>query len=166
MGNFPEAVPNIPFHRTPTVPSLVSGRGITALIMNPVILLGEGDRSALSALLHHQLPGLIPHPRSYDTLSGFIGSSRICDDDEILDVHVGLGDLVILSSPKHSRSVRVVLPQDARDGTERISVLSPLGLSILGRKVGSTVGSPSSGGQHPVLIREVLKGTAAPAFQR
>jgi len=134
--------------------------------MNPSILLGERDRSTLSALLHHQLPGLIPHPEAYDALSGFIGSSRICNDESTLDVHVGLGDLVILSSPKRSRSIRIVLPREARDGTELISVLSPPGLSILGRKVGTEIVWPSPAGSQRAVIREVIKNSLAPPCPR
>ncbi len=129
--------------------------------MNPTIVLTGRDRSTLSALFHHQLPGLIPHPEAYDALSGFIGSSRICDDEPTLDVHVGLGDLVILSSPKRSRSIRIVLPKEARDGTERVSVLSPCGLSILGRKVGTNVTWTSPAGPQRAVIREVLKDSLA-----
>lgn len=133
--------------------------------MNPSIILGESDRSTLSALLHHQLPGLIPHPQAYDALSGFIGSARISSDESTLELRAALGDLILLSSPKRSRSVRIVLPADARDGTERISVLSPLGLSILGRKVGSVIASASTG-QHDMIIREVLKDSLVPPSPR
>ncbi|WAC21805.1 GreA/GreB family elongation factor [Luteolibacter sp. SL250] len=134
--------------------------------MNPSIILAEHDRSALSALLHHQLPGLIPHPEAYDALSGFIGSSRISRDEPILGMHVGLGDLVILSSPQRSRSIRIVLPREARDGTERISVLSLLGLSLLGRKVGTHVTWKSPAGIQREIVREVLKDSLAPPCPR
>lgn len=129
--------------------------------MNPTIILSGRDRSTLSALFHHQLPGLIPHPEAYDALSGFIGSSRTCDEESTLDVHVGLGDLVILSSPKRSRSVRIVLPAKARDATEFVSVLSPCGLSILGRKVGTSVTWTSPAGPQRAVIREVFKDALA-----
>ncbi|RYD31519.1 MAG: GreA/GreB family elongation factor [Verrucomicrobiaceae bacterium] len=134
--------------------------------MNPSILLGERDRSTLSALLHHRLPGLIPHPQAYDALSGFIGSARICDDESTLEVHVGLGDPVILSSPGRSRSIRIVLPGEARDATERVSVLSPCGLAILGRKVGTDVVWPTPAGPQRAVIREVLKSSLAHPPQR
>jgi regulator of nucleoside diphosphate kinase len=134
--------------------------------MNPTIILAERDRSALSALLHHQLPGLIPHPEAYDTLSGFIGSSRISHDEVTLDMHVGLGDLVILSTVKRSRGIRIVLPKEARDGTERVSVLSPPGLSLLGRKVGTSVSWTSPAGPQRAVIREVLKDSLVPHCPR
>jgi regulator of nucleoside diphosphate kinase len=131
--------------------------------MNPTIILGERDRSTLSALFHHQLPGLIPHPKAYDALSGFISSSQVCYDESTLEMYVGLDDLVILTTPKRSSSIRVVLPKEARDGTERVSLLSPCGLSLLGRKVGSSVVWTSSTGQQRAVIREVIKAPHAQA---
>lgn len=125
--------------------------------MNSSIVLGESDRSTLSALFHHQLPGLIPHPQAYEGLRSFISSTAISEDETILDSHVALGDLVILGSPKRSRSVRVVLPEDAREGTGFVSVLSPLGLSILGRKVGSTILGTGTAGPQQAVIKELQK---------
>lgn len=125
--------------------------------MNPTIVLGEHDRSTLSALLHHKIPGLIPHPKAYDALRSFINSAKISNDEHLLDAHVALGDLVILGSPRNARSVRIVTPEDARENTGCISILSPLGLSVLGQKVGSTVTWPSGNGQQQAVIREVLK---------
>lgn len=134
--------------------------------MNSSNILGERDRSKLSALLHHKLPGLIPHPKAYETLRNFIHSSHTSEDEATLQAHISLGDQVIISSPRHTRSVRVVLPEEAREGTERISVLSPQGLAILGKKVGSTITWSTATGTQEVMIREVLKEAYAPVCFR
>ena len=133
--------------------------------MNSIILLSEGDRSTLSALLHYQLPGLIPHPRAHTTLLGFIGASLLSKDPKVLEHHVAFGDLVTLGTADDAsapKEIRLVLPAEARPGTERISVLTPLGLAVLGRKVGESVRWTAPEGQQLMTIREVRKKVTIP----
>ncbi len=131
--------------------------------MKSIILLSEGDRSTLSAILHHQLPGLIPHPLAHISLLSFIGSSRISQDPQSLESHIAMGDIVILSDDKGvQQAIRVVPPAEARSGTERVSILTPLGLAVLGRKVGETVRWTSPTGLRRMIIREVRKTALAP----
>lgn len=131
--------------------------------MNPIIVLSDIDHSKLSALLYHRLPGLIPHPVPHAALSGFLEASRIEKDNTALQQRVALRDHVILKSPEYDigkHEVRVVLPSDVGTGEDRLSVLSPLGLALLGRKVGELVSLAS---HLPMTITEIRKAPLAPA---
>lgn len=131
--------------------------------MNSIIVLSDRDHSKLSALLYHRLPGLIPHPIPHAALSGFLEASRIDNDPQTLRQRVELRDHVILHSPEHDigqHEFRIVLPADVDTSPERLSVLSPLGLALLGRRVGELV---SLANHLPMTITEVRKNPLAPA---
>ena len=131
--------------------------------MNPIIVLSDIDHSKLSPLLYHRLPGLIPPPVPHAALSGFLEASRIEKDNTALQQRVALRDHVILKSPEYDigkHEVRVVLPSDVGTGEDRLSVLSPLGLALLGRKVGELVSLAS---HLPMTITEIRKAPLAPA---
>ncbi len=99
---------------------------------------------------------------------GRIGS-RIMEIEHILNVaeiidskdtsHVSLGNWVILKNMKTGEEIRIriVTPQEADIFTGRVSEDSPMGKSILGRKVGDKVKVNAPGGivEYEIVAIEV-----------
>lgn len=99
---------------------------------------------------------------------GRIGS-RIMEIEHILSVaeiidskdtsHVSLGNWVILKNMKTGKEIRIriVTPQEADIFTGRVSEDSPMGKSILGRKVGDKVKVNAPGGivEYEIVAIEV-----------
>ena len=113
--------------------------------------------------MYHRLPGLIPHPVPHAALSGFLESSRIDNDPQTLKQRVELQDHIVLQSKEHNigqHEFRIVLPADVDVSPERLSVLSPLGLAMLGRRVGELI---SLANHLPMTITEIRKAPLAPA---
>jgi regulator of nucleoside diphosphate kinase len=50
----------------------------------------------------------------------------------------------------------LVFPEDADFEQDKISVLSPVGCSIIGYKVGSTISIPSPKGETKAIVEEIL----------
>lgn len=113
-----------------------------------------------------RLEGIIDSPRSRDPRDA--GSverlERHLGDAEILSArHIG-PDVVTMNSEVRVRDLdthevvvfRVVFPRAADSAAARISVLAPLGMAVLGRRVGESVDWETPGGRRRLRVDRVL----------
>jgi regulator of nucleoside diphosphate kinase len=101
------------------------------------------------------------HPRAE---GGLALLERHVDDAEVLPAGCIGPDVVTMNSEVRVRDLdthqamvfRVVFPRAADAAAGRISVLAPLGMAILGRRVGDHVRWPTPGGVRRLRVDRVL----------
>lgn len=131
--------------------------------MNLNLLLSESDYADLRALLHHRIPGLYPHPAPIEKLTQLLSSSSRSNDSEQLQRRVCLHDEILLvptGNDHNWESFRVVLPGDASTSGGRLSILSPAGFALIGRKIGDAVTWNDGKGERVMEIRAIRKAMA------
>jgi regulator of nucleoside diphosphate kinase len=106
--------------------------------MNPYhdLLVSARDAEALASLV-----GDNSHePDATGALADLVMEARLVADDELPENRVAMNSLVTYRDGDGAeRKVRLVHPRDADPAALRISVLSPVGRALLGRKRGSTI---------------------------
>jgi len=122
-------------------------------------LLDEADHAGLAALLS---PDAHPRPAGAqrEALAGFLTESAVTRDPAELESRVGISDRITLVSPTDSRDwykPEIVMPHDADVDADRISVLTPMGLAVLGRKIGERVSWETPAGPRVMTVTGLLK---------
>jgi regulator of nucleoside diphosphate kinase len=83
-----------------------------------------------------------------DALADLMMDARLVPDGELPANRVAMNSRVTyLDADGAERTVSLVHPRDADPATLRISVLSPVGRALLGRKEGSTITAALPGGR-------------------
>jgi len=75
-------------------------------------------------------------------LRDLLENATITEDETLLAGRVGLGDEVLLISPKNQRDtfkLRIVTPSEADIDRDRIPVSLPIAQAVLGRRLGESV---------------------------
>ncbi len=129
--------------------------------MQTTTFLSEEDHSLLSELLYHRRPGMLPVPGSYNSLSALLANSRQFPlDAPELENRVGLNDSIRLVSPNDESDFyepSIVLPAEADLSLDRLSVLTPIGFAVIGRKTGETVSWETPRDRREMRIDSVRK---------
>lgn len=132
--------------------------------MQTTYFLSEKDHTLLSQLLHNRIPGLFPVPAIIDTLTTLLAKSHRSSNGPVDTEHfVSIGDHVMLVSPSdHADTYEpvIVLPADSDLASDRLSVLTPLGLAVIGRRTGQTVTWQTPRGPREMKIASILKDGA------
>ncbi|MFT4175978.1 MAG: GreA/GreB family elongation factor [Luteolibacter sp.] len=135
--------------------------------MQTTYFLSEKDYSLLSQLLHNQIPGLFPVPAAINALTTLLAkSTRYSSEAPENDECVGLGDRVALvspSDPTDSYEPSIVLPAEANPDDDRLSILTPIGLAVMGRRKGDIVTWETPRGTRRMKISAVWKTETAPS---
>jgi transcription elongation GreA/GreB family factor len=119
--------------------------------MNSLALLREADELRLRSLHLRQQPPPFPSADESLALENLLSSAKITDSGD----SVGLYDQVTMVSAKDSRDyfrLTLVLPHESNPDEERISVLMPVSLAILGRSVGELASWEANGGIREMRI--------------
>lgn len=124
-------------------------------------MLEEAARARLKDLLENPeaLPRLNSEQR--ETLSDWLLQTRVAKRNADLEGRVGLYDRVTLVSPQDSRDwykLEIVMPLEADVDEDRISVLAPVSLAVLGRKDGDRVSWVTPSGPRTMTIIAIQKG--------
>jgi len=83
-----------------------------------------------------------------DALADVVREARLVPDDEFPPNRVAMNSRVTYTDGSGApRTVSLVHPREADPATLRISVLSPVGRALLGRKRGSTITASLPGGR-------------------
>ena len=83
-----------------------------------------------------------------DALAELVMEARLVPDDELPENRVAMNSRVTYRDGDGAeRTIRLVHPREADAGALRISVLSPVGRALLGRKRGSTIVAALPGGR-------------------
>ena len=121
----------------------------------------EADFSCLEGLLDSDsLPRLNAEQRT--ALSAMLGESSVGRDPLELECRIGISDRITLVSPEDSRDwykPEIVLPQEADVDADKISVLTPVALAVLGRRIGDRVSWQTPAGERFMTITAVEKQT-------
>jgi regulator of nucleoside diphosphate kinase len=119
----------------------------------------EADELSLASLLDPgSLPRLAGEPRA--ALVAVLAEASVSNDVSELECRIGIGDRITLVSPVDSRDwykPEIVLPHDADLDADRISVLTPVGLAVLGRRIGERVSWETPAGERRMTITAVQK---------
>ena len=122
-------------------------------------LLDEADHQQLASLLNSDaLPRLSGAQAA--ALTAFLAETSVTRDPAELECRIALCDHVTLVSPADSRDwykPAIVLPHHADVDADRISVLTPMGLAVLGRKTGEEVSWETAAGSRLMTITGVVK---------
>jgi transcription elongation GreA/GreB family factor len=109
-------------------------------------------------------PRLTPIQR--EELTTLLNESATTTNGVDLAQHVALGDRVKLISPHDPDDwyeLELVLPSDADIDADRISVFTPVGLVLLGRKNGDRIAWNVPAGMREMTIESIVKPVAAVA---
>ncbi len=119
----------------------------------------EEDFKKLSALARAVRGG--PHPERAAVLADRLDGALIFRREEASLDFVAMGSTVRVSMTESGEAYRylLVFPVDADISRGRISVLSPLGASLLGRRAGESFSYESPGG----LVQARVEAVEAPA---
>ena len=123
--------------------------------MNPLRLLNEADLSRLESLLESRLA-----PERRSALRGFLAETSATGDPAELESRVALGDRITLVSPLDSRvwyKPGIVMPDEVDLDDDLISVLTPVGLAVLGRRIGDRVSWETPAGTRDMTITSLRK---------
>lgn len=127
--------------------------------MNSLRLLNEADLSSLESLLESSsFPRLSPEHR--DAVAKFLAETSSTREAAELECRIALGDQVTLVSPADSRDwykPEIVMPADANLDEDLISILTPVGLAVLGRRIGEQVSWELPSGTRQMTITAVRK---------
>ena len=123
--------------------------------MNSLRLLTEADLSRLESLLQTRLT-----PEHHRNLLGFLTEASNTVDPAELECHVALGDRITLVSQLDSRDwyqPGIVTPDEVDLDDDLISILTPMGLAVLGRRIGDRVSWETPAGTREMTVTSVRK---------
>lgn len=127
--------------------------------MKSLRLLDEADHLCLASLLDPEsLPRLNGEQRA--ALTAVLAEASVSRDAAELESRIGIGDRITLVSPADSRDwykPEIVLPQEADLDADKISVLTPMGLAVIGRRTGDRVSWETPAGPRLMTVTSVLK---------
>ncbi len=128
--------------------------------MNSPILLSGADQSRLEELLKHQLPPPFPDADQKRQLEQILSTVHSGYPAMLCKNHAGLHDRITLQSPRDPRdnfTFSIVMPREADVDADRISILAPLCLAVLGRGRGAMVEWDAPAGRREMRIHLIGK---------
>ncbi len=125
------------------------------------------DEAGLARLVHLSKPSdsnprLTPIQRQ--ELAALLQESAVTADPDELARRVALGDRVRLVSPQDPDDwyeLELVLPPDTDIDADRISLFTPVGLALLGRRTGNRVAWEVPAGLREMIVASVVKLASA-----
>ena len=131
--------------------------------MKPFRLFDEAAHARLTHLAKSAdaSPRLTPIQRQ--ELAALLKESAVAIDTDELSRRAALGDRVRLVAPQDADDwyeLELVLPPDADVDADRISLFTPVGLAVLGRKCGDSVAWEVPAGVREMTIASVAKPVA------
>lgn len=117
------------------------------------------DAEALAAMLAAHRRANPFEADASDELTDLLMEARLVPADKLPDGCVALGTTVTYEEPSgRNRTVTLVLPRRAHAAHGRISVLSPIGLALLGRRRGAEVSAAMPNGKAlPIRIVDAIR---------
>ncbi|MGO4476835.1 nucleoside diphosphate kinase regulator [Massilia sp. 2TAF26] len=114
--------------------------------MRPNITVSTLDMARLEALFD-DMP-VIPGDREYNLLDE-LGRADVVDPDEVPSNVVTMNSTVrfAVDHPPQEFCMTLVYPKDVAFGSDRLSVMSPIGSALLGLAVGDTIEWARPGGE-------------------
>ncbi len=130
-------------------------------------LLTQTDYNSLKCLLSNELAQLISDRQIWLALQMRLETARVVSDDRIPSMTVTMQSIVKLRSNTEEAEVfRLVFPNEADIASGNLSVVTPIGVAILGRQVGQAVVARIPSGQRVVSIEELIHHPTAALHRR
>lgn len=130
-------------------------------------LLTQTDYNSLKSLLSNELMQLISDRQTWLALQMRLETARVVPDERIPAMVVTMQSVVQLRSNAEEAEVfRLVYPTEADIASGQLSVITPIGVAILGRQVGQAVLARIPSGQRRVAIEELIYQPAAALHSR
>ncbi len=130
--------------------------------MKTPLFLSEADQQRLHSILKHLAPSPWPNAEQAEALRKLLSRSGKPHAVEDLNDHIGFLDEVFLVSPTDPRDTydfRIVMPADSDPDEDRLSVLLPVALAVLGRRTGEIVSWECPRGIREMKVSSVVKST-------
>lgn len=132
--------------------------------MKTSITLGAADAATIRELVDHGTPYPGIPAASRTRLGHILATSRVSDDDAILEKHVGLHEPVTLVNPDDAADwyrMEIVAPSEADVDEDRIPLTHPMCLAVLGRRINEAVEWDTGHGIRHMRIAAVDKAALA-----
>ena len=124
--------------------------------MSRQIFITENDRAKLKKLINHEFFEGLQTDNSLRELNNEIEKAKIVDAKELSKDIITMNSKVLVRLNGNEEEVTLVYPQEADFVENKISVLSPIGIAILGYKEGDTVEWAVPSGVMEIHIEKVL----------
>lgn len=128
----------------------------------PLIIVAQTDYTRLSGLAQGALERL---PEVADELLMELERARVMSDDQVAGDIIRMGSAATYEiETGEVRTVTLVYPGDADIAAGKISILTPIGVALLGLAPGQTMTwHARDGHEHRLTINKVVNASAAPA---
>ncbi|HVJ45169.1 MAG TPA: GreA/GreB family elongation factor [Luteolibacter sp.] len=123
-------------------------------------LLNEADFSRLHGIYHNESSPPLPSPDQRRQIGRILTAAEVFPETTRLEGHAGFNDEVVLASladEKDDFVFRVVMPAEADPAEDRVSVLTPVSLAVIGRGIGTVVAWEANGGLREMKIVSINK---------
>lgn len=110
--------------------------------MKTILHLGEVDQQSLKSILRHEVPAPWPTQDQAAALRKVLSKIAKASSGSDLRDAIGLNDRVSLVSPTDPTDTfdfQIVMPAESDPDEDRVSVLLPVSLAAIGRRVGELV---------------------------
>lgn len=127
-------------------------------------LLDEADFSRLHGIYHNESSPPVPSPEQRRQIGRLLAAAEVFPEKTGLKDHVGFHDEVVLASPADEKDdfvFRIVMPSEADPADDRISVLTPVSLAVIGKGIGTVVAWDANGGTREMKIVSINKAAAS-----
>lgn len=125
--------------------------------LNSSLVVSESDYRKLSQLVE------VSRSTATDELDGELSKADILPDNALPDTFVALYDTVVFRDidTGRTRVVSIVMPWESNVSKSKISVLSPVGIALIGEPLGTRVVWPLLNGQSANLeIEQIMRGAS------
>ena len=126
--------------------------------MNRPIIITESDAKQLRAILDRKADLGTTFADSVERLKSELERAEIVPDSDLPEEAIALNSTVELEDlvDRENMTFTVVLPEYADISEGRISILAPVGMALLGYRVGDEIEWPVPGGLARVRVRKHL----------
>jgi regulator of nucleoside diphosphate kinase len=122
------------------------------------VLISRSDHERIRELLNCESVTSIADAQSIATLRRRIEQSNVVKDQAVPPNVITMGSTVVLREPTTNEDERftLVYPQQADIAEGKLSVMAPLGIALLGQRVGQSVCVPIPSGQRTFVIQKLI----------
>jgi transcription elongation GreA/GreB family factor len=123
-------------------------------------LFNEADFTRLHHIYYNESEPPIPKAEQRRLIGKILAASTVSADPDTAGEHVGFGDEIILSSTTDAKddfTLRIVTPSEADPADDKISILTPVSLAVIGRRKGSVTTWEANGITREMLIISIRK---------
>ena len=124
------------------------------------LFLSGADEQRLRAILADTIPCPRATLEQKNRIQAILKTAKTATDESELESRVGFEDRISLVSPADSRdyfNLQVVMPRDEDIDADRISVLQPVSMAVLGRRCGENVAWETPAGSREMRIIAIDK---------